>query len=176
MASVVRRATTGRRQYEILAILFEAGSSAKQVGDVFRILLVARIAILTSVLARSAHAEKVYYLHDPGGDVAAHIYTYSHINAEYDRVVIDGQCKSACTTVLGVVPLNKICITPAGYFMFHAGHHRDRSINPGLTQQMMAAYAPAVRDWVIRHHALEQVDPYTYLYAKDVTFIRRCSH
>jgi hypothetical protein len=26
----------------------------------------------------------------------------------------------------------------------------------------------------MKHHALEQVDPYTYLYAKNVTFIRHC--
>jgi hypothetical protein len=125
-------------------------------------------------MATSAYAEKVYYLHDPGGNTPAHIYTYARINAEYDRVVIDGQCKSACTTVLGTVPLNKICITPSGYFMFHASHHRDRSINPGGTQLMMSAYAPEVRDWVLKHHALEQVDLYTYLYAKDVMFIRHC--
>jgi hypothetical protein len=141
----------------------------------YRTLMVVAIAIFTSALIRSAHAEKVYYLHDPGGNVAAHIYTYSQINAEYDRVVIDGQCKSACTEVLGVVPLSKICIAPSGYFMFHAAHHRDRSISPGDTQLMMSAYAPEVRDWVIKHHALEQVDPYTYLYPKQVTFIRHCS-
>jgi hypothetical protein len=126
-------------------------------------------------MAGSAYAEKVYYLHDPGGNVSEHYFTYSQVNKDYDRVVIDGQCKSACTMVLGVVPLNKICITPGGYFMFHAAHHGDRTLNPATTQQMMAAYAPAVRGWVIRHHALEQVDPYTYLYAKDVTFIRHCS-
>ncbi|HZV05863.1 MAG TPA: hypothetical protein VE999_12340 [Gemmataceae bacterium] len=141
----------------------------------YRILIAVSIAIFTSALARSAHAEKVYYLHDPGGNVAAHIYTYSQINAEYDRVVIDGQCKSACTTVLGVVPLNKICITPSGYFMFHAAHHGDRSINPGTTQLMMSVYAPPVRDWVVKHHALDQVDPYTYLYARNVSFIRHCT-
>jgi len=49
-------------------------------------------------MARSAYAEKVDYLHDPG-NVAAHICTYSQVNAEYDRVVIDGRCKSSCTTV-----------------------------------------------------------------------------
>ena len=141
----------------------------------YRILTVVGTVISTLVMASSARAEKVYYLHDPGGNVAAHIFTYQGINAEYDRVVIDGRCKSSCTTVLGVVPLNKICITPGGYFMFHAAHHGDRTLNPATTQQMMAAYAPAVRGWVIRHHALEQVDPYTYLYAKDVTFIRHCS-
>jgi hypothetical protein len=141
----------------------------------YRILTVVGTVISTLVMASSARAEKVYYLHDPGGNVAAHIFTYQGINAEYDRVVIDGRCKSSCTTVLGVVPLNKICITPSGYFMFHAAHHGDRSISPAETQLMMSAYAPAVRDWVLKHHALEQVDPYTYLYAKNVTFIRRCS-
>jgi hypothetical protein len=42
------------------------------------------IAVFTMVVARSAYAEKVFYLHDPGGNVAAHIYTYSQVNAEYD--------------------------------------------------------------------------------------------
>jgi hypothetical protein len=140
----------------------------------FRILIAVSIAVFTVVVASSAYAEKIFYLHDPGGNVAAHIYTYSQVNAEYDRVVIDGRCKSACTAVLGVVPLNKICITPSGYFMFHAAHNRDRSFNFGQTRLMMSTYAPKVRDWVVKHHALEQVDPYTYLYAKDVTFIRHC--
>ncbi|CAL75358.1 conserved hypothetical protein; putative signal peptide [Bradyrhizobium sp. ORS 278] len=138
-----------------------------------------RIAIGISLgllaMARPAKAETVYYLHGPGGNVAAHIYKYTQVNQHYDRVVIDGQCKSACTTVLGVVPLNKICIAPRGYFMFHAAHNSDRSFNFGLTQLMMQAYAPEVRDWVIRHHALEHVDPYTYLYPKDVAFIRHCA-
>jgi len=141
----------------------------------YRIRTVASMAIVTLVMTSSAHAEKVYHLHDPGGNVAAHIYTYTQVNAEYDRVVIDGRCKSACTAVLGVVPLKKICITPDGYFMFHAAHYRDRSFNFGQTQLMMSAYAPEVRTWVIKHHALEQVDPYTYLYARNVTFIRHCS-
>ena len=139
----------------------------------YRILAALIIAIVTTV--GSAHAEKVYYLHDPGGNIAEHYFKYSQVNAEYDRVVIDGRCKSACTMALGIVPLNKICITPSGYFMFHAAHNRDRSFNPHLTQQMAAAYSPEVRDWVMRHHAIEQVDPYTYLYAKDVKFIRHCS-
>ena len=51
----------------------------------------------------------------------------------------------------------------------------DRTFNPCGTQNMMNAYAPEVRDWVIKHHALERVDPYTFLYAKDVRFIRHCS-
>ncbi len=141
----------------------------------YRILAVIGFSIVTLATASSASAEKIYYLHDPGGNTAAHIFTYRRVNAEYDRVVIDGRCKSSCTTVLGTVPLSKICITPSGYFMFHAAHHGDRSINPGETELMMSSYAPEVRNWVLKHHALEQVDPYTYLYANNVTFIRHCN-
>ena len=140
-----------------------------------RMLAVVSLAISTLAMATSAYAEKIYYLHDPGGNIAEHYFKYSQVNSEYDRVVIDGQCKSACTMVLGIVPLNRICIAPSGYFMFHAAHNRDRSFNPQLTQQMVAAYAPQVRAWVMKHHAVEQVDPYTYLYPNKVTFMRRCS-
>lgn len=140
----------------------------------FRLSALFGIIVVVLAMASAAYAEKVFYLHDPGGNVAAHIYSYRQVNAEYDRVVIDGRCKSACTTVLGTVPLAKICIAPGGYFMFHAAHYRDRRFHYGDTQLMMQSYAPEVRDWVTRHHALDQVDPYTYLYPKDVTFIRRC--
>lgn len=134
-------------------------------------------AVLISGLASSADAESVYYIRNaPGGKVLEHAARYMQVNAEYDRVVIDGLCKSACTMILGIVPLEKICITPRGYFMFHAAHmpHGDRTFNPRGTQNMMNAYAPEVRDWVMAHHALDQVDPYTYLYARDVRFIRHC--
>jgi hypothetical protein len=135
------------------------------------------VAICAPLTAHSAHAEKVYYIrNDPGGKVLARYDMYPRINAEYDRVVIDGRCKSSCTMVLGLVPLEKICITSRGYFMFHAAHkaNGDRTYNPRGTQNMLFAYAPVVRDWVIAHHALDQVDPYTYLYARDVKFIRHC--
>lgn len=132
------------------------------------------IVVAAQAMAGAAHAERVFYLHDPGGNVAAHIYTYKQVNAEYDRVVIDGRCKSACTVVLGTVPLDKICIAPGGYFMFHAAHYRDRRLHFADTQLMMQSYAPEVREWVTSHHALDQVDPYTYLYPRDVRFIRHC--
>jgi hypothetical protein len=144
----------------------------------YRILTGLTVGILTSVTASFAYAERVYYIRDePGGNVLDHSFKYSRVNADYDRVVIDGRCKSSCTMVLGIVPLGKICITSRGYFMFHAAHmaNGDRAFSPRDTQNMMNAYAPEVRDWVIKHHALERVDPYTFLYAKDVRFIQHCS-
>lgn len=41
-------------------------------------------------------------------------------------------------------------------------------------QRDLIEYAPQVRDRVARHHALDLVDPYTFLYAKDVRFIQQC--
>ena len=143
----------------------------------YRMLTVAIAAIAALVMARSAYADRVYYIHnDPGGLVLEYRSKYAQVSAGYDRVVIDGRCKSACTMVLGIVPLDRICITSRGYFMFHAAHmsNGDRTFNGRGTQTMMGAYAPEVRDWVMAHHALDQVDPYTTLYARDVTFVRHC--
>ena len=39
-----------------------------------------------------------------------------------ERVIIDGICNSACTLVLGIVPLNKICVTPKASLGFHAAY------------------------------------------------------
>jgi hypothetical protein len=140
-----------------------------------RILAAAILAILSSVTAGVADAEKIYTVRDePGGSVIDHWVKYAEVNKAYDRVVIDGRCKSSCTMLLGIVPLDKICITPRGYFMFHAAHNSDRSFNARETGTMMNVYAPPVRDWVIQHHALDQVDPYTYLYSRDVRFIQHC--
>ncbi len=36
-----------------------------------------------------------------------------------ERVIIDGICNSACTLVLGIVPLNRICVTPRASLGFH---------------------------------------------------------
>jgi hypothetical protein len=132
------------------------------------------IALLA--LTSFANAEKVYYIrHSPGGKISEHYFKYQRVASQYDRVEITGMCKSACTMVLGIVPLERICITPSGYFMFHAAYDRNRVRSERDTQTVLAAYAPSVKAWVEKHRALDAVAPYTYLYAKSVTFIRHCS-
>ena len=143
--------------------------------SVARLLIVAAAGV-AALASGSANAEKVYHIRNaPGGNVREHYAKFVRVAAEYDRVEISGMCKSACTMVLGIVPLDRICITSGAYFMFHAGHKRDSRIyDERATQDMLASYAGPVRQWVLAHRALERVDPYTYLYAKDVTFLRRC--
>ena len=47
-----------------------------------------------------------------------------------ERVVIDGPCLSACTMVLGVIPRDRICVTPRARLGFHAAWHPDDSGRP----------------------------------------------
>jgi hypothetical protein len=48
---------------------------------------------------------------DYGGFLDQYKLKYAAIRDRGDRVVIDGVCNSACTLVLGIVPLNRICVT-----------------------------------------------------------------
>src|SRR3954463_11328599 len=48
---------------------------------------------------------------DFGGYVEEYKTKYAKVKARGERVVIDGICNSACTLVLGIVPLNRICAT-----------------------------------------------------------------
>ena len=77
-----------------------------------------------------------------------------------ERVVIDGACLSACTMVLGVIPRDRICVTPRARLGFHAAWHPDDSGRPivsrGGTQLLMEVYPAAVRRWIARRGGLNQ--------------------
>ena len=45
---------------------------------------------------------------------------FTAVRESGERVIIDGPCLSACTLVLGVVPKDRICVTPRAVFGFHA--------------------------------------------------------
>ena len=49
---------------------------------------------------------------DLGGYIDQYKAKYARIRDAGERVVIDGTCNSACTLVLGIVPLERVCATP----------------------------------------------------------------
>ena len=49
---------------------------------------------------------------DHGGYVEEYKVKYKRVREKGERVIIDGICNSACTLVFGIVPMNKICVTP----------------------------------------------------------------
>jgi hypothetical protein len=57
---------------------------------------------------------------DHGGQVGKYLQAFAKVRSSGEHVVIDGDCLSACTLVLGLVPSNQICATARARFGFHA--------------------------------------------------------
>ena len=63
---------------------------------------------------------------DHGGYVDQYKARYAKLRDSGERVIIDGICNSACTLVLGIVPLNRICVTPKASLGFHQAYYDKR--------------------------------------------------
>ena len=57
---------------------------------------------------------------DRGGQIGEYLSKYHALRENGDRVEIDGTCASACTMLLGVIPRNRICVTPRAVLAFHS--------------------------------------------------------
>ena len=114
-------------------------------------------AAVAAAFAMPASAE-IRILASPGGQVGPFLELFEAARASGERVVIDGPCLSACTLVLMTLPRSRICVTPRAILGFHAASSRDfygrRVFEPEATDLVLAAYPPAVRQWIIRHGGL----------------------
>jgi hypothetical protein len=97
---------------------------------------------------------------DYGGFIDQYKRKYADIRDSGERVIIDGVCNSACTLVLGIVPLNRICATPRASLGFHTAHF-DTAYTFGIkvtnywaTADMLAYYPETVKNWIDRHGGL----------------------
>ena len=119
-----------------------------------------RLAAILLVLSTSAAAADYRITRDFGGLVDDYKAKYASIRDRGDRVVIDGICNSACTLVLGIVPLNRICVTPKASLGFHQAYI-DKSwtfgfkvISDAGTADLMSYYPKPVKDWISRNGGL----------------------
>jgi hypothetical protein len=120
-------------------------------------LLVSALLVLASA---SAQAADYRITRDFGGLVDQYKTKYAQIRDRGDRVVIDGICNSACTLVLGIVPLKKICVTPKASLGFHSAYY-DKAYTFGMkvtsyagTADLMSYYPASVKDWIARKGGL----------------------
>jgi hypothetical protein len=97
---------------------------------------------------------------DYGGVVDEYKAKYAIVRDSGERVVIDGPCDSACTLVLGIVPLNRICVTPRARLGFHMAYY-ERPAPDGTkvlsyegTADVMSYYPETVKLWLERHGGL----------------------
>ncbi|MEZ5788643.1 MAG: hypothetical protein R3D62_19650 [Xanthobacteraceae bacterium] len=97
---------------------------------------------------------------DFGGYVEEYKAKYYRIRETGERVIIDGICNSACTLVLGIVPMDRICVTPRASLGFHQAYF-DKRWTAGVkvtsiagTAELMSVYPSPVKDWIARQGGL----------------------
>jgi hypothetical protein len=97
---------------------------------------------------------------DFGGLVEQYKTKFAKLRDQDERVVIDGICNSACTLVLGIVPLNRICVTPKASLGFHEAYYA-KSLTLGVkvtsyagTADLVSYYPSTVKEWIKRHGGL----------------------
>jgi hypothetical protein len=115
--------------------------------------------ILLALWTFPAHAD-YRITRDFGGLVDQYKAKYAKIRDSGDRVVIDGICNSACTLVLGIVPLNRVCVTPNANLGFHEAYF-DKSWTFGMrvtsyagTADLVSYYPQPVKEWIRQHGGL----------------------
>ena len=97
---------------------------------------------------------------DRGGQIGAYLQTFTAVRNSGERIVIDGNCLSACTILLGVVPRDRVCATPRARLGFHAAWMPDETGRPVTsplgTQALWNIYPSHVRRFINRHGGLSR--------------------
>lgn len=88
------------------------------------------VFLLLLLVAAPAQAD-LRITRDHGGYVEQYKEKYQRIRRRGERVIIDGICNSACTLVFGIVPLNKVCVTPRASLGFHQAYY-DKAFTFGM--------------------------------------------
>lgn len=119
--------------------------------------VIAALALLWPAAAATAPAPAERILDDSGGRIGSYLTRYEALRKSGQRVMIDGTCASACTLLLGLIPHNRICVTPRAVLAFHAAW--DPSLtgaqtNAAGTKYLWSRYPDGVRRWIARHGGL----------------------
>ena len=126
-----------------------------------RSLLLLCAALLASLASAVAPASATMRIaEDRGGQIGHYLQAFAMLRSSGERVVVDGNCLSACTMVLGMIPRDHICATPRARFGFHAAWMPDpdgRPVTSNMgTQALWNVYPPRVRHWINRHGGLNR--------------------
>jgi len=115
-------------------------------------------ALLASGLTPASATMRI--AEDRGGQIGHYLQAFALLRSTGEDVMIDGNCLSACTLVLGLIPSNKICATENARFGFHAAWMPDRDGRPVTsamgTRALWNIYPTSVRHWINRHGGLSR--------------------
>src|SRR3954470_2185162 len=94
---------------------------------------------------------------DMGGPLGAYLRMFTTVRESGERVIIDGNCFSACTLVT-IIPKERICVTQRAVLGFHAGWIDDQNGKPVTTADgtrlLFELYPPMIRSWINEHGGL----------------------
>lgn len=97
---------------------------------------------------------------DRGGQIGQYLQAFAALRSSGENVVIDGDCFSACTLLLGLIPRQKVCATPNARLGFHAAWMPDESgrpvTSPMGTQALWRVYPASVKSWIGRNGGLSR--------------------
>jgi hypothetical protein len=117
-------------------------------------------AVAAAALAAAPAQAAVRIANDRGGQIGQYLQNFSMLASSGERVVIDGNCLSACTLLLGIIPRERLCATHRARFGFHAAWLPDSNGRPVTsiqgTRALWETYPHAVRRWILRHGGLSQ--------------------
>lgn len=138
--------------------------------------LVLCAALLVSAVVPASATMRI--AEDRGGQIGHYLQAFAVLRSTGENVVIDGNCLSACTLVLGLIPNNKICATENARFGFHAAWMPDRDGRPVTstmgTRALWNIYPTTVRHWINQHGGLSR--KMIFLEGDDLTgIVRSCA-
>jgi hypothetical protein len=114
-------------------------------------------AMLLTLISVAPTFATVRISDDPGGQIGAYLDKYHALRASGDQVIIDGTCASACTMLLGVIPRNRICVTPRAVLAFHSAWtptSEGEQISSAGNYYLWSNYPGNIRKWIIAHGGL----------------------
>jgi hypothetical protein len=116
-------------------------------------------AALLATGATSAFAE-IRIANDRGGQIGHYLQSFAMMRSTGERIIIDGNCLSACTLILGVIPRGRMCATHRARFGFHAAWMPDNKGRPVTsasgTRALWNIYPTSVQRWITRHGGLSR--------------------
>jgi len=116
------------------------------------------LIVICLISASPALAERIS--NDSGGLIDTYVQKFSRVRDSGERIVVDGQCLSACTLVLAMVPRERICVTPNAVFGFHSAWSYNaqggEALNQQATQSMWNMYPERIRAWIRTNGGLHQ--------------------
>jgi hypothetical protein len=97
---------------------------------------------------------------DRGGQIGHYLQAFAMLRSSGEKVVVDGNCLSACTLLLGLIPKSRVCATSRARFGFHAAWMPDvdgRPVtSPMGTEALWNIYPSQVKRWINRHGGLSR--------------------